>query len=51
MNLWSRIQVVKVHYQTGALSKSQFVHVLGEFFKEATKLRGKHNAYPARTHT
>lgn len=41
MNLWNRTQLLKVHYQMGALTKREFVHILGEYFKEAVKLRGR----------
>ena len=38
-NLWNRIQMVKVHYQMGALPKSDFIEMLDLYFLEATALR------------
>ncbi len=40
--LWNRIQLAKVHYLMGSLSKLEFVRILGGMFTEATKMRGKH---------
>lgn len=38
-DLWSRIQLVKVHYQMGSISKKEFISILGRYFEEATKRR------------
>ncbi|MET3349000.1 UNVERIFIED_ORG: hypothetical protein ABID57_000669 [Arthrobacter sp. UYEF1] len=43
-DLWNRIQLVKVHYAMGSLSKCEFVYILGDYFKEATKLREVNHA-------
>lgn len=42
-DLWSRIQLVKVHFSMGSLSRQEFINILGHMFEEATKLRGEHH--------
>lgn len=37
--LWPRIQMAKLHYQMGSISRNEFIYMLGQMFKEASKLR------------
>jgi hypothetical protein len=35
MNVWTRVQLLKTHYQMGSIDKAMFVRQLGQLWKEA----------------
>jgi hypothetical protein len=35
LDLWTRIQIAKTHYQMGALTKPEFIAALGRLYEEA----------------
>lgn len=35
MNIWSRLQLLNVHYRMGSITKSEFIHILGQLYEEA----------------
>jgi uncharacterized heparinase superfamily protein len=39
MNLWSQIQLTKVHYQVGFLSHQGYIELLGLYHSQAVKLQ------------
>lgn len=36
-DLWSCIQMVKLHYGAGSILKSEYIHILGKYYEEATR--------------
>ncbi|WP_269320007.1 hypothetical protein [Arthrobacter sp. 9MFCol3.1] len=39
MNIWERVQLAKVYYQSGIFSKREYIVALGHLFNQATALR------------
>lgn len=38
MNLWSQIQMTKVHFQMGALGRADYLDMLNTYYKRAIRL-------------